>query len=133
MTELAGALVGFGEALVMTIVIEAPVAWLAGLRTRHDQLVLLLINCITNPLLNLLLAFLAALQIHRIAAPFDPPLQDTLVCETGVTVIAGGAVMLNVAMFVQEFASVTVQVDEPAVNPLTEAVPSPVGLPGVQL
>jgi hypothetical protein len=31
------------------------------------------------------------------------------------------------------FASVTVQVHEPAVNPETLTVPSPVGFPGVQL
>src|SRR5580698_7441678 len=41
--------------------------------------------------------------------------------------------MLNVATFVQEFASVTVQVQLPAVNPVTEFVPSPVGFPGIQL
>ena len=41
--------------------------------------------------------------------------------------------MENVRVAAQEFASVTVHVQVPAVNPVTETVPSPVGLPGVQL
>ena len=41
--------------------------------------------------------------------------------------------MVNVCAAVHPFASVTVQVHVPAVKPVTLAVPSPVGLPGVQL
>ena len=41
--------------------------------------------------------------------------------------------MVNACDVVQEFASVTVQVHVPAVNPVTLVVPSPVGFPGVQL
>jgi hypothetical protein len=67
------------------------------------------------------------------AAPFDPPLQEMLVCDAAETEIAVGAVMLNVCAAVHPFASVTVQVHEPAVRPVTHVVPSPVGLPGVQL
>ena len=67
------------------------------------------------------------------AAPLLPPLQEMFVCETAVTTSAAGAVMLKVALAEQELASVTVQVQVPAVSPVTEAVPSPVGLPGVQL
>lgn len=44
-----------------------------------------------------------------------------------------GCVMLNVCVVTQLLASVTVQVHVPTVSPVTEAVPSPVGLPGVQL
>jgi hypothetical protein len=67
------------------------------------------------------------------AAPLLPPLQEMLVCDAGVTTIAGGCVMLKVRVAVHVFASVTVQVQVPAISPVTETVPSPVGLPGVQL
>ena len=67
------------------------------------------------------------------AAPFEPPKQDTLVCEAGVTEIAGGCVTVKFCALVQPLASVTVHVQVPAVKPVTEVVPSPVGLPGVQL
>ena len=69
--EVTTALLAVGKALLLTILIEAPVAWLAGLRTRQGQLTLLLINCITNPLLNLLIAALAVFRVYRIAMPFD--------------------------------------------------------------
>ena len=68
-----------------------------------------------------------------LAAPFDPPKQEILVCEAGVTTIAVGCVILKVRVAVQLFASVTVHVQPPAVKPVTETVPSPVGLPGDQL
>ncbi len=70
---------------------------------------------------------------ETVAAPLLPPLHAMFVCDTGETTNAVGAVILNVAVLVQEFASVTVHVHEPAVKPVTDAVPSPVGLPGVQL
>ena len=47
--------------------------------------------------------------------------------------IAVGCVIIKLRVVVQEFASVTVQVHDPAVNPVTEVVPLPVGVPGVQL
>lgn len=40
------------KALVLTIFIEAFVAWIFNVRSKSAQLNLLLINCITNPLLN---------------------------------------------------------------------------------
>jgi len=55
------------------------------------------------------------------------------VCERAEATSADGAVMLNVCVVTHEFASVTVHVHDPAVRPVTLAVPSPVGLPGVQL
>ena len=67
------------------------------------------------------------------AAPLLPPKQATLVCDAAVTLSAGGWVMLKVRVDVHPLASVTVHVHEPAVRPLTDVVPSPVGLPGVQL
>ncbi len=41
--------------------------------------------------------------------------------------------MVKFTEVVQLLASVTVQVQVPADKPVTEGVPSPVGLPGVQL
>ena len=67
------------------------------------------------------------------AAPLEAPLQATLVCEAGVTVIAVGWVTVKFCVLVQPLASVTVQVQDPAVKPVTDTVPSPVGFPGVQL
>ena len=67
------------------------------------------------------------------AAPFAPPKHATFVCDAAAKDNAGGCVTVNVCTAVQAFASVTVQVQVPAVNPVTDVVPSPVGLPGVQL
>ena len=44
------------EALLLTIVIEGIIAWLFGLRSNREILTVLLINVITNPLLNYLIA-----------------------------------------------------------------------------
>jgi hypothetical protein len=65
-------------------------------------------------------------------APLLPPKQETFVCEAAVKEIGDGSVMVKFINAVQPFASVAVTVHVPAVNPLTEVVPSPVGLPGVQ-
>ena len=43
-------------ALLLTIVVEGIVAWLFGLRTKRELLTIALINVITNPLLNYLIA-----------------------------------------------------------------------------
>ena len=56
-----------------------------------------------------------------------------LVCESAEATKAVGCVIENVLVVVHAFASVTVQVQVPNVKPVTLAVPSPVGLPGVQL
>jgi hypothetical protein len=50
-------------ALLLTVVIEAGVAWLFGLRTTRSQLAVAMINVMTNPLLNLLLLLLAWLGV----------------------------------------------------------------------
>ena len=65
--------------------------------------------------------------------PVDAPLHNTSVCDTALATTCVGCVILNVCVAVQELASVTVHVHVPAVNPVTDTVPSPVGLPGVQL
>ena len=44
------------EALLLTIVIEVVVAWLFGLRSKRELWTVVLINVITNPLLNYLIA-----------------------------------------------------------------------------
>jgi hypothetical protein len=44
------------------------------------------------------------------AAPFEPPLHDTFVCDAAETTMAGGCVMLNVAVDVHPLESVTVTV-----------------------
>ena len=56
-----------------------------------------------------------------------------LVWDAGVNESAVGCVIVKLWVAVHPFASVTVQVHVPAVKPVTEAVPSPDGLPGVQL
>jgi hypothetical protein len=45
-----------------------------------------------------------------LAAPLEPPLHATFVCEAGVTLIAVGCVMVAVAVAVANVASVTVTV-----------------------
>lgn len=42
-------------ALVLTVLIEAALAFLLGVRTRYGQGIVLLVNVITNPLLNAVL------------------------------------------------------------------------------
>ena len=46
-------------ALLLTVAIEGGVAWLFGFRTIGLQLAVAMINCMTNPALNLLLLVLA--------------------------------------------------------------------------
>jgi hypothetical protein len=46
----------FVSALALTIVIETGLAWLLGLRTKRALTTVLLINVVTNPLVNYLLA-----------------------------------------------------------------------------
>ena len=67
------------------------------------------------------------------AAPLLPPKQETLVCAEAVTEIADGCMTVNEFVAVQPFISVIVTTHVPAIKPVTEVVPSPVGLPGVQL
>jgi hypothetical protein len=54
-------------------------------------------------------------------------LQETLVCDE-VNVIAVGSVMLNVAVVMHPFASVTVQVYVPAASPDAVAFVPPLGV-----
>ena len=68
-----------------------------------------------------------------VADPLLPPLHETFVWETAATEIAAGSVIVIMLKAEHAFASVTVQVHDPALSPETLAVPSPVGFPGVQL
>jgi hypothetical protein len=51
-------------ALLLTLVIEGGIAWLFGFRTGRFQLVVAMINVITNPALNVLLLLLAWLGVN---------------------------------------------------------------------
>jgi hypothetical protein len=51
-------------ALLLTVAIEGTVAWLFGFRTGRTLLAVAMINCITNPILNFLLLFLAWLGVE---------------------------------------------------------------------
>jgi hypothetical protein len=88
-----GALQAMGLALLLTAGVEAAVGWLLGLRQWRSQGVLLCINLLTNPLLNLLTAALAYSGAYRIASPFDPLL---IALEAGV--IAAEAMLLKAAL-----------------------------------
>ncbi len=46
-------------ALLLTVAIEGAVAWFFGFRTARLQLAVAMINCLTNPALNLLLVLLS--------------------------------------------------------------------------
>ena len=50
-------------ALLLTLAIEAGVAWLFGFRSLRSQLTVALVNVITNPILNVLLLLLAWLGV----------------------------------------------------------------------
>lgn len=63
-----------GLALLLTVAVEAGVAWLAGLRTLRAQAALLLVNVATNPALNALLVALASFGVYKPASPFDLPI-----------------------------------------------------------
>jgi len=51
-------------ALLLTLVVEAGVAWLFGFRSGRDQLTLALVNVITNPALNVFLLLLSWLGVE---------------------------------------------------------------------
>jgi hypothetical protein len=83
---------GLVSALLLTIAVEAPVGWLLGLRTWRGQLVLLLANVITNPLLNLIINMLATFGAYTVKSPFDP-----LLIALECAVVAVEALLLKVA------------------------------------
>lgn len=90
---MAEALLSLGRALLLTVAVEAPVAWLCGLRSWRGQGVLLLVNVITNPLLNLTLALAAMAGLHTVRSPFDAAL-IALEC----VVVMSEALMLKAAL-----------------------------------
>lgn len=87
------ALWSFASALLLTIAVEAPVAFLLGLRTWHEQAILLLINVITNPLLNLLINALAFSGAYVVKSPFD-----AVLITLEIIVIAAEALLLKTAL-----------------------------------
>jgi hypothetical protein len=50
-------------ALLLTVAIEGGIAWLFGFRKGRSQLVMSMINCITNPALNVFLLILTWLGV----------------------------------------------------------------------
>jgi hypothetical protein len=86
---LTGALLGAGAALLLTALVEAGVGFLFGLRAWRPQAMLLLVNVITNPLLNLLLKALAVTGAYSVRSPLDP-----LVAALELIVVAAEAAML---------------------------------------
>jgi hypothetical protein len=78
-------------ALLLTLVIEGGVAWLFGFRKGPSQLVVALINVITNPALNILLLVLAWLGMN-VTLWLVLPLEILVVlAEWGLLVYAFGS------------------------------------------
>jgi hypothetical protein len=60
------AILVLAPALVLTVLIEVPVAWLRGLRGRRGLAAVVLVNLITNPLFNYVLLVVNQLASNRI-------------------------------------------------------------------
>lgn len=86
-------------ALALTILIEAPVAAVLGLRTRHAQAVLACINAVTNPALTLILAVLQWFSLAP-ASPFSPVI---LALEAFVVLVE--AILLHFCLRLPPFRS----------------------------
>jgi hypothetical protein len=71
---MADVLKGLGAALLLIAVVEAAAAWPLGLRTWRAQGMLLRVNVITNPALNILLAALGYFGVYTPRSPFELPL-----------------------------------------------------------
>jgi hypothetical protein len=81
---------GFLLALLLTLVLEAGVAWLFGFRTPRSQLVIAMLNVITNPVLNVFLLLLAWLGVD-VTLWLVIPLEFVVVAaEWGLLVYAFG-------------------------------------------
>jgi hypothetical protein len=77
-------------ALLLTVAIEGAVAWFFGFRTGRSQLAVAMINCLTNPALNLLLVILAWLGV-AVRLPLVVLLEVVVVAvEWGLLVYAFG-------------------------------------------
>lgn len=50
----------FAASLLLTLLLEVPVAWAWGLRSRHDLTVAVLVNVLTNPAVVLLYLLISA-------------------------------------------------------------------------
>lgn len=70
-STIVGTALLLAPALVFTLVVEVPVAWLRGLRGRRALTAVVLVNLITNPLLNYVLLVasqLASIRIYWVVA-----------------------------------------------------------------
>ena len=70
-------------ALALTVVIEAALAFLLGVRTGRDQLIVLLANVITNPLLNAILTIVSFYISPAVYYWFLVPLEIAVVFAEG--------------------------------------------------
>ena len=70
-------------ALVLTVVIEAVFAFLYGVRTKYGQLIVLLANVITNPLLNAILTVVSFYLSPALYYYFLVPLEIIVVLAEG--------------------------------------------------
>lgn len=70
-------------ALALTVVIEAVFAYVCGVRTGHGQLIVLLSNVITNPLLNAVLTLVSFYLSLALYYWFLVPLEIVVVLAEG--------------------------------------------------
>lgn len=70
-------------ALVLTVLIEAALAFLLGVRTRYGQGIVLLVNVITNPLLNAVLTVVSFYISQAAYYWFLVPLEFLVVIAEG--------------------------------------------------
>ncbi|HOT76493.1 MAG TPA: hypothetical protein PK467_11940 [Candidatus Wallbacteria bacterium] len=66
-------------ALVLTVSIETPAAWLLGYRSRDEIITVALASVITNPPLNYIIAVCAAFNLFKIDAPFVITLEAVVI------------------------------------------------------
>ncbi len=57
-------------ALVLSVAIETPTAWVLGYRNRNEIIIVALASVITNPPLNYIIAVCAAFGLVKIDVPF---------------------------------------------------------------
>jgi hypothetical protein len=66
-------------ALVLTVSIETPTAWLLGYRSRNEIIAAALASVITNPPLNYIIAVCTAFNLVKIDVPFVLALEAVVI------------------------------------------------------
>ncbi|HTX90850.1 MAG TPA: hypothetical protein VMC09_06500 [Anaerolineales bacterium] len=77
-------------ALLLTVAIEGAVAWAFAFRTVRAQLAVAMVNCLTNPALNLLLLILAWLGVKVGLPPVTALEVGVIFVEWGLYIYAFG-------------------------------------------